>query len=474
MPLKKIFLSIALIFFVFRSFSQNKTIDSLRAVYSVQKVDSEKLRIMWFIINDYTKFRADSALLFGEQSLLLSQKIKSKKFESLTLIQIGDAYKILGDYPNALIFYLKRLQMDEHENDAYKRAITLNNISTVYEYENDYERSLVYILQAEKIIDSNNIDELKNLIYQNLCDIYEKQGNITQAFLYGKKSLMAAEQTADTSSIGKSYNNLANVFFKNNENDSALFYYRKALPFLDKTNAFDFMCESYNGISKLMAKTNRIKSAIYFAQLSATLARKMKLNKYYLESCDLLSTYFSSIQQFDNAYYYKSQAMLLKDSVFNDEKAKQLQLLTMKEEIRQKEIVEAAAKAVEDLKEATAIAAEDRSRKLQLLTIGLLIPVLFFLSVLLSKRKIKRRVVEFTGILSLLMLFEYITLLVHPAIVNLTNDTPAYEIIIFISIAAILTPAHHRIQSWLIYRLTVHKDRMIKITTKKIHQKKPE
>lgn len=58
--------------------------------------------------------------------------------------------------------------------------------------------------------------------------------------------------------------------------------------------------------------------------------------------------------------------------------------------------------------------------------------------------------------LSLLFLFEYLTLLLHPTVAELTHHTPVYEILIFVGIAAILIPAHHRLEHWMIHKLSHH------------------
>jgi hypothetical protein len=54
----------------------------------------------------------------------------------------------------------------------------------------------------------------------------------------------------------------------------------------------------------------------------------------------------------------------------------------------------------------------------------------------------------------LLILFEYLTLLLHPYVKELTHHTPVYELLIFVTIAAFLIPTHHRIENWLINWLT--------------------
>jgi hypothetical protein len=84
------------------------------------------------------------------------------------------------------------------------------------------------------------------------------------------------------------------------------------------------------------------------------------------------------------------------------------------------------------------------------------------------------RVVEFTGILSVLLFFEYITLLLHPAVAEFTHHSPFYEIIIFVAIAAFITPMHHKIQHWIIEKLTRHRKLKVQqVISKKIRIKTP-
>jgi ABC-type transport system involved in cytochrome c biogenesis permease subunit len=96
-------------------------------------------------------------------------------------------------------------------------------------------------------------------------------------------------------------------------------------------------------------------------------------------------------------------------------------------------------------------------QQLQMLLIGIFIPGLFLLTVLLSRVEIHTRVIRLLGVLSLLFLFEYLTLLLHPTVARLTQHTPVYEILIFVVIAAILIPAHHRLEHWLIQKLIHHR-----------------
>jgi hypothetical protein len=59
---------------------------------------------------------------------------------------------------------------------------------------------------------------------------------------------------------------------------------------------------------------------------------------------------------------------------------------------------------------------------------------------LLSKRKINPKTIEFLGFLTLLLLFEFISLFIDPFIGNITHHTPVLMLLISVIVASILVP----------------------------------
>lgn len=162
-----------------------------------------------------------------------------------------------------------------------------------------------------------------------------------------------------------------------------------------------------------------------------------------MQSCQYLAKYYKKKDNADSALLYLDRMLTMQELIYSREKVKQIENLTLSEEIRQRERIE------EKLREEN-----DRKYKLNMLFLGLMIPLFFLLSVFLSQRKIKPRIIEFSGILSLLLVFEYIALFLHPIIVEATHHSPFLEIIILVVIAAVLTPTHHRLEHWLLHTLT--------------------
>ena len=82
---------------------------------------------------------------------------------------VGSAKRLLGDYPGALDYFQRSLQMAEELNDKKLIANALNNIGVVNRDQGNYGRALEY-LQAAKAKDPRNVRALNALgvVYDKL------------------------------------------------------------------------------------------------------------------------------------------------------------------------------------------------------------------------------------------------------------------------------------------------------------------
>ena len=151
-------------------------------------------------------------------------------------------------------------------------------------------------------------------------------------------------------------------------------------------------------------------------------------------------------KQLDSSIAYHEIAMAAKDSSTNQEKQKRIQSLTFNEQLRQIEIDK------QKMEETAA-----RKRNLELAGIAIFIPLFLLAVLLLGRRKVKSRTIEFLGILGLLFLFEFIVLLVHPYIGHWTHESPVWMLLILVAVAAILIPLHHRSEAWIKKKLATAK-----------------
>ncbi len=439
-------LCIFLIFYctVHIAFAQKQKADSLMKLLATERTDTCKAMYMWQIASYIYSFAPDSAILIAQKALFLSQHIKYKEGESRSLGQIANGFLSIGNYPRALEFYIKKLKLEEKRDNAYNLASVTMNIGIVHQYQEEYPKALYYLRRADSIITAHSLTDLQWNVNLNIGDNFDRQNNTDSAYIYFYRSMEFAKQLRNDDFLGTSLIGLGHTFFKAGNYEASLNAYKGSLALLEAANDEDLLCEATLGLAALYQKSGKHDSAIYYARYSYNLAQKDGFLSRQLSAADFLKDAYNN--NTDSAFAYMKQSQALGDSINGKEKIRESQVISINEQLRQNEIAENAI-----------LAKEERSQQLQLLFIGIFIPVFFLFTLFLSRVKVHVRIINFAGILSLLILFEYLTLLLHPQVEKLTHHTPILELLIFVGIASLLIPAHHHLEKWLIEKLTQKK-----------------
>ena len=439
---------LAFFFCMAQLYAQKNKADSFAALLAKEKTDSNKVTLLWNMADATNNYNPDTSLYLSQKSLYLAQKIKFTEGESRALGIIANTFLKIGNYPRALDFYLQKLKIEEKRDNPGNLASVIMNIGIVYVYQEEYRKALPYYFEADSIINAKNIEELKYNIAINLGDVYSRLHSNDTAFGYFKRSLDLANKIQDDNFRGASLVGLGHSYFEQGKDSLALETYHASMNYLKAVNNEELICEAALGIAKLYQRINKPDSAESYARMALALAQKDKFLSWQLEATTFLTNHFKQSKQADSTLVYLEQTQALKDSINSKDRIRESQVLFSNEQLRQNELAENRLKAK-----------HERSKQLQLLFIGIFIPGLFLFTLFLSRRKVHIRFIKLMGILSLLILFEYLTLLLHPYGLEFTNHTPVFEIMIFVSIAAILIPTHHRIEHWLIEKLTQKRNR---------------
>ena len=434
----------SLFFFISIScFSQKQVLDSLYKDLAAQKTDTGRVSILYDLSYSYHKSKPDSALILAQQAYKLAKKSKFLKGESWALNGLANAFHSLHNYPRAIEYFIEELKIHEKRGKPKNMANTYISMALVYSSEEEYSKALAYAFKAEDIAKKNRFADLILYSKLNIGDIYEKSNQLSPAMLYTHSAYELSLLQKNDLITGTSLNNLGNIYFKRKDYANALNYYKKSVPILENVSDLNTLAECNLGLARVYKAQGKQDSAIYFAKNVYDLAIKNEFFARAVDAGTFLSKLYKEDNKIDSAFAYQELTVNLSDSIDSKERAKEVQSITIAEEFRQKEIEEAKIKE-----------AEDRKQKLQLLAIGIFIPILFFVSIFLSRRKVPKRVIEFSGVVSLLMLFEYLTLFIHPFVAEKSHHSPIIEIIVFVIIASLLTPTHHRVEHWLINKLT--------------------
>ena len=456
-----------ILFFLFCApyglFAQKNIADSINQLIAIEKIDSNKVNLMCDLAYELRASNPEKALAIINDAISLAKKIKYNTGYSRGLGTIATIFNKLGNYPRALEFTLQRLKLVEKTNDPEKYASVLINIGVVYVYQEDYKMALTYYYKADSVVEQNNIDEYRYNVALNIGDAYDKLNNNDSAYSYFNKSLSIAMQLKNDHRIAKSMVGLGHSYLKKDNYLLAMANYKSGVDYFKKSNDddYDLLCEATLGLANLFQKMNQPDSAMYYAKQSHYIAEGHGFTPRNLDAVKFLSVFYKDKKNIDSSFYYLNYVQQLNDTINSKTSIRELQVLSSNEQLRQLEIAE-------NLK----LSQKERKQQLQLLFIAIFIPGFFLLTLLLSRIKLHIRIIKILGVLSLLILFEYLTLLLHPYVAELTHHTPVLEMLIFVSIAAILIPGHHRVENLLIKWLTknrpLYAGNKLKMKTNKI------
>ncbi len=426
--------------------SQQPKVDSMRNLLRIENTDSNRVKLMWQLARDMGGYNPDTAQFLSQQALYLARKINYLEGESRAMGVLANTLVKIGNYPRALDLNIQKLQIEEKRNKPRNMASVLMNIGVVYVLQEEYPKALEYYRKADSVIRANRVEDMKYYISLNIGDIFNRVDITDSAFTYFSNSLELARKQNDGDLIGTSMTGLGHSYLKLGNYGESARNYRTGISLLKAANDDEILCEAMLGLANLFEKTNQRDSAGFYANTSMQLARKAGFLNKELEAAEFLTRLFQQQRSIDSAFMYVSYVRGLNDSVNSKSRIRESQVISSNEQFRQME-----------LEEQRRLERAERLKQMQMLLIAIFIPGFFLLTLLMSRVNVHARVIRALGILSLLFLFEYLTLLLHPTVAAVTHHTPVFEILIFVALAAILIPMHHRLEHWFIHKLIHHR-----------------
>jgi Tetratricopeptide repeat len=370
------------------------------------------------------------ALTFAKQSLSLATQIKYDKGKARSYNRIGSILRLNGNFGRALEFHLLSLKECEKTNDLEGIARTYNNMGLLYSDQKDHKKAIAFYKKSKNFALQISHKGLTQLSDINIGLDFAYLNELDSALVYTKSAAFFEKKYT----LGRSsliFHSLADIFHKRKQYKEALFFHKSGMSLAQKEDDLLTVCSSLIGIAKSYKLLDEPDSSVFYLSKGVKLAENLNSLEYSIEAGTMLSDFYEKKDAKKALFYYKA-AMLSKDKLINQENTKQIQNLEFNEQLRQQE-----------LKEESERKENERRHNLQVMAIAIFIVSFFLLVLLLSRKQTNANVVEVLGLVSLLMFFEFINLLVHPFLEEITHHSPILILILLMIIASILAPLHH-------------------------------
>jgi signal transduction histidine kinase len=163
-------------------------------------------------------------LVYYKKALDANRKLGNKSIQYTLLNNIGERYRLLGKYPQAI--------------EAYKGALKGN--TTPYTIE---------------------------LNESNLADVYVRMNNLPEAFKYGFSSLNLAKKIGDVEGMAWINGVLSRAYLKQGKPDSALYYAKQGLDQAKQTGTLEFMRDNSGALANAYAQIKDFAKAYEYQNL---------------------------------------------------------------------------------------------------------------------------------------------------------------------------------------------------------------
>jgi len=405
-----------------------------------------KIRTVWDLYNKSASLydsKPDSANYYGHQCYNLALEINYPEGQSLGLTNIAYVHYIKGNYPAALDTFHKAIEIDDEYSLLKRKASHYNNIGNIYKAQEDFQRALKTYDTSFQIADKNKFDSVLCNASMNLGYVFEKLKKADSAKKYETIALNQAQKLPYRKNLNIIYNNFGKIYQLNNNRDAAIVYFYTSIAESDSSNDFRGRSESYIFLADLHEQYNEDDSSILLAKKGLDIAAKASYPRGELLACEILEkAYKKKLHEnrpiVDSSFYYFVKRVEIEKMLFNKDNVQKVEQLTMAFNKKQDEL-NAELKRRDDA----------RRQIIQIVLVALGLIFLFSVLLLIMKKKIKNRAVEIGGLLTVLLLFEFINLLIHPIVESITNHNFASMLLILVLPAALLARWHHRFEHWI-------------------------
>jgi tetratricopeptide (TPR) repeat protein len=438
------------------AFAQKTNVDSILQKVAIEKDGDKKFNLFINLIGTEINNNPEWCIETGLKILNQSKGENSSIETTVAYSFLGQGYRLLGNPIKALDYHHKAVATAEKTNNMSVLAFAENQTGHIYRDREEYDKAATIYLSSTAHADKGKNETIKAWGPSNLGAVYLATNNLDSSLMYSQRAyeIYVRLKTIDNNT-GYLFTNLGGVHSKMGNAQLAVSYFNTAINKNQSSSNIRYLNLLYTGLAEHYQRFNQTDSCIFYAKKAIAMVNNTSL--FYLSSkpAKLLTDIYEKTNC-DSTLKYAKVYKTAADSLNSSKANQQIQLMTFEEDLRQQEV------AAEKIKEE-----KQRKQNIQyaLIALGILTFIILFLA--LSRRHITNtKLIQFLGVVALLLVFEFLNLLLHPFLERITHHSPVLMLLALVCIAALLIPLHHKLEKWATHKL-VEKNKAIRLAIAK-------
>lgn len=264
------------------------------------------------------------ALAYFLKSLKINNQSGNNEDIAYTLNNIANIYHLEKDATNALLFYKKALKIKASLADKMNEVSGLNSLGLAYTDYKMYEEATQCFNKIVELAQAEQKEDWIAKAYNQLGRNANMKGDYVNALKFYTKAVGLNKKLNRRKAEAIALSNLGEVYSNLKDYDMAIYYYKKSLV-IRKTIGYNYGA----AITMLkIAETYQLQSQYIlsnvFAQQSLEIARKLGVKEFARDALIVISYNYARLKDFNAAYATQLNYDAINDSLFKEEKIKQL------------------------------------------------------------------------------------------------------------------------------------------------------
>jgi signal transduction histidine kinase len=261
----------------------------------------------------------DSALFYYFKSLAVFKELKDTKGIVNRYNNIAVVYKDWGNYPLSLKYFFEAFQITP-------TARVAQNIGKTYALMKERAKAKEYLLKSLALYDQDNEPDNTGVAYVNeeLGNLYSLAGNSDSAVYYLNKALRINERAQHKNGIAQDHYYFGLHYKNNNKWSQVLKEAEMAVNLHREGNERQGIAESTLLLAEALFKLRQFDKALTHSLQGLNLSKEIKVKEPQKGYLELLAAIYASQKDFSKAYSYSQQLNVLKDSINNEAKIRQV------------------------------------------------------------------------------------------------------------------------------------------------------
>ncbi|OBQ41769.1 MAG: hypothetical protein AN485_01235 [Anabaena sp. MDT14b] len=250
-----------------------------------------------------------------QQALAIYQKLKDRNGEANSLLNLGNAYKSLGQYPKAIEFYQQSLAIVREIGDRNGEASSLNNLGSAYRNRGQYPKAIEFYQQSLAIVREIGDRNGEASSLNNLGSAYNSLGQYPKAIEFFQQSLAIKREIGDHNGKANSLGNLGNAYNSLGQYPKAIDFYRQSLAIAREIGDRYGEGISLGNLGNAYYSLGQYLKAIEFFQQSLAIKREIGDRNGEANSLIGLGVAYYSLGQYPKAIEFHQQSLAIKREI---------------------------------------------------------------------------------------------------------------------------------------------------------------